>query len=259
MRFGEEARPPVELTEIVGQLARTSCGNIVTRAIDAVNLCRDGGVRAWHRPCCLDRAGVIPMKMIATVLFVLLVNALVNLGCAETPAADRATTAASAAAVDLAKPEVPGPVAVSPTAKLALKLHAVGAQIYSCAAVTDDPAGSGTTYRWKLKAPEATLFDASGATVGKHYAGPKWQYKDGSVLAGAKVAEVKAPGQDDIAWLLLKAVSHEGQGVFTDVTFAQRLNTSKGKAPADGCDASAQGHEARADYSADYLFYTGGV
>jgi Protein of unknown function (DUF3455) len=186
------------------------------------------------------------MKMIATVMLV----SSVTLGCAETNVANQATTP---------KLDIPGPVAVAPTAKLALKLHAVGAQIYTCTAVTDAAAGGAKTYQWKLKAPDATLYDASGTTVGSHGAGPKWQYKDGSVVVGAKVAEAKAPGQEDIPWLLLRAASHQGDGVMASVTFAQRVNTSKGKAPASGCDASAEGHETRADYSADYLFYTGGT
>lgn len=194
------------------------------------------------------------MKPITTVMLALSIPmTLTALGCAETRPAERATAAT------LEKVDVPAPVAVSPTAKVALKLHAVGAQIYTCAAVADAPAGSAPTYRWKLKAPEAELFDGGGAVaVGSHGAGPSWRYKDGSAFVGAKVAEAKAPGQEDIPWLLLRAVSHQGEGVLANVTFAQRVNTSKGKAPEGGCDASTKGQETRTSYSADYIFYTGG-
>jgi hypothetical protein len=33
------------------------------------------------------------------------------------------------------------------------------------------------------------------------------------------------------------------------------LHTSGGKAPSSGCDASHEGLEKRANYTADYLFY----
>jgi len=53
--------------------------------------------------------------------------------------------------------------------------------------------------------------------------------------------------------------SHSGAtGLFTDVTYVQRLNTSKGVAPATGCDAAhVNPPDVHVQYSADYYFYTG--
>jgi hypothetical protein len=154
----------------------------------------------------------------------------------------------------LAAPPVPAAIAAPAGAKLALKLHATGAQIYACAPTPTDA----STYKWKLARPDAKLFDAAGAQVGTHGAGPTWTSKDGSAVVGEKVAEADAPSPDAIPWLLVRAKSNSGSGALARVTFIQRLSTKGGKAPATGCDAQAAGKEARVDYSADYVFYTGG-
>ena len=58
-----------------------------------------------------------------------------------------------------------------------------------------------------------------------------------------------------IPWLLLRANSTEGPGVFQGVTFIQRLNTVGGTAPTTNCDAAHVGQEARVSYTAEYWFY----
>jgi Protein of unknown function (DUF3455) len=148
-------------------------------------------------------------------------------------------------------PEAPAKLAVPAGNKLALVLHASGAQVYTCAAKKDDA----TQFEWALKAPDAKLSDASGAAAGKHYAGPTWEAKDGSKVIGKKEQSVDAPGAGDIPWLLLSAKSNEGAGVFGKVTFVQRLETHGGKAPATGADAAHAGQELRVDYKATYCFY----
>jgi hypothetical protein len=71
--------------------------------------------------------------------------------------------------------------------------------------------------------------------VGAHGAGPHWTSTvDGSVVNGTKVAQVDAPLATAIPWLLLRATSTSGMGVFSDVTYVQRVNTTGGKAPATG-------------------------
>ena len=64
-----------------------------------------------------------------------------------------------------------------------------------------------------------------------------------------------SPDGDSIAWLLLVATAHLGEGVLAHVTNIQRLNTKGGKAPAGGCDAAHDGQESRVAYTADYFFY----
>jgi len=165
----------------------------------------------------------------------------------------------------LTPPAFPPALAAPEGATVKLHAHAVGAQIYTCtaSAATNADGGAGadagaTTYAWVLKAPDAKLYDASGTQVGTHGAGPSWTWRDGSVANGAKVAEVAAPTGDAITWLLLRVVSTTGTGLLSDVTYVQRLDTAGGRAPATGCDASTVGTDTRADYSADYYFYTGG-
>ncbi len=56
-----------------------------------------------------------------------------------------------------------------------------------------------------------------------------------------------------IPWLLLEGVNPSGKGVFSDVTYIQRLNTVGGLAPSTpGTEA---GQEVLVPYMADYLFY----
>ena len=133
-------------------------------------------------------------------------------------------------------------------AKLILHAHAKGDQVYTCKQ-------DGTQYSWTLKAPDAQLFDAGGKAIGRHFAGPSWQLNDTSTVVGKVAARFDSPDKDAIPWLLLTAADHSGNGLLSNVTHIQRLNTKGGKAPAAGCDASHVGTETRVAYTADYLFY----
>jgi hypothetical protein len=157
----------------------------------------------------------------------------------------------AAADAPLTPPPVPATIQVPAGAKLARKFHATGAQVYTCAA----PAPGATAFAWTLKRPDATLFDAAGAKAGTHGAGPSWTATDGSAVVGQKVAQADAPAPNAVPWLLLRATSNTGKGVFSAVTYVQRLETKGGKAPATGCDAKTVGTETRVDYSAEYFFF----
>jgi hypothetical protein len=156
---------------------------------------------------------------------------------------------------------VPAALAAPAGATVKVHDHAVGAQIYTCTASTADGSADAvaTTYAWVLKAPDANLYDSSGAQVGTHGAGPHWASNDGSVIYGMKVAQADAPAANAIPWLLLRVTSETGTGLFSDITYVQRLDTAGGTAPATGCDWTASGMDVRSDYSAEYYFYTGGV
>ena len=60
-----------------------------------------------------------------------------------------------------------------------------------------------------------------------------------------------------IPWLLLKARSNDGSGIFSTITYVQRLQTAGGVAPAEGCDRSDPGAERAIPYTAVYAFYYG--
>jgi len=106
--------------------------------------------------------------------------------------------------------------------------------------------------------PDAILYDATFAQVGTHGAGPHWTSVDGSTVNGVKLQQ-DSTYEDAIPWLLLQASSTSGIGVFTDITYVQRLNTAGGTAPATGCNATTVNTDTRVSYSADYYFYTSGA
>lgn len=144
--------------------------------------------------------------------------------------------------------EVPQQLQPPANEKLLFKVHAKGDQVYTCK-------GDAAQFTWTLKAPDAQLFDKDGKPFGKHFAGPSWEASDGSRVTGKAVANAPSPDLESIPWLLVNIVSHDGNGVLSNATTIQRLNTKGGKAPASGCDASHAGQEVRVSYSADYLFY----
>jgi hypothetical protein len=132
--------------------------------------------------------------------------------------------------------------------KLLLQVHAKGDQVYTCKSVA-------AKFTWTLKAPDAQLFDKDGKPFGKHFDGPSWEASDGSRVTGKANPNPPSPDPDSIPWLLIKIISHDGNGVLSPATSIQRLNTKGGKAPASVCDASHADQEARVPYEADYLFY----
>jgi hypothetical protein len=186
----------------------------------------------------------------------LIAAGLILAGCGgmQGPPAAAGPTAAAASAASTSRSPCRGPLP-SPTLEvpagneLDFHLEAVGVQIYTCTATATGPA-------WVFKAPEANLFSGTGEPAGTHYAGPTWEALDGSKVVGARVSGF-TPDPASIPWLLLRAASHAGEGRMDEVTFVQRLRTSGGVAPVDGCDATAAGAGAvaRVPYTATYCFY----
>jgi len=162
----------------------------------------------------------------------------------------------------LIAPAVPDAIKVTAGATLVARFFAQGDQVYTCNDTTSDAGDGGAMYTWVLKAPDAKLYDPACMLVGAHYAGPTWWIaKDGSSVVGARVASAASSHAGAIPQLLLKAVSHDadgGPGVFSNVTFVQRLDTVDGAAPAS-CTANDLGHELRVPYTATYYFYSGGI
>jgi hypothetical protein len=125
-----------------------------------------------------------------------------------------------------------------------LTLHAEGAQVYECKTSADG------ALAWVFREPIATLF-SDGKTVGRHYAGPTWEYTDGSAVVGQVLGT--APGQVamDIPWLKLGVTSRRGSGVLGPATTVQRINTMGGKL--NGACYKPGTYES-VPYSADYVF-----
>jgi hypothetical protein len=139
--------------------------------------------------------------------------------------------------------DLPAALEVPPGNNVAFHAFAVGVQIYEW---------SGSA--WVFVAPEAVLFADAGThgEVGVHYAGPSWESQSGSKVVGARVAGATVD-PTAIPWLLLRAVSSEGSGIFHGVTFIQRVNTTGGTAPAT--PGTASGTRVEVPYTAEYVFY----
>ena len=179
-------------------------------------------------------------QLLASILFT---------ACAAQPASP-STSSTQSIADDACPAFVPSNLAPATDQDLSFKLNATGVQIYTCNATA-------TGYAWTFVAPDADLYLPSndGEIVAHHYAGPTWEYEDGSTVVGKKLAAATVdPGS--VAWLLLVATSHNDvDGRMTDITSIQRLSTSGGNAPATGCDADHVGAEADVPYTATYYFY----
>jgi hypothetical protein len=147
---------------------------------------------------------------------------------------------------------VPPELAVPADAGLSLRAQGRGVQIYVCEARADQPG----RYDWRFVSPEADLFDAQGAKIGRHYAGPTWEGADGGKVVGELRAKAPSPDPSAIDWLLLTAKSANGAGVLGRTRYVRRIDTAGGKAPADGCSAGHVGEGARVSYSAMYEFYS---
>lgn len=145
----------------------------------------------------------------------------------------------------VAQERAAAPESIKPPAgeTLILRAHASGVQIYGCEAS-----------QWQLRGPDAHLVDDAGAAVGTHFAGPAWQWSDGSRVTGTPVASA-TPDPQSIPWLLLRATAHEGDGALKNVTSIQRLHTKGGKAPAEPCTAAREKETVRVPYTADYYFF----
>lgn len=157
----------------------------------------------------------------------------------------------NAASEDRTPPVVPENLKVPATQVLSLEAHAAGVQIYECSASKTEP----VRFEWVFKAPEADLLDSGGKNIGKHYAGPTWESNDGSRVTGEVKARDNGPDATAIPWLLLSAKATSGKGVFSQTLSIQRLLTVGGKAPAEGCDQTQSGKEARIPYRARYYFF----
>jgi hypothetical protein len=137
--------------------------------------------------------------------------------------------------------------------KLKLGLHVVkGTQDYAC-----------VNGAFSLQNPEAILKNGRTRDDSHHFFGAPGSPlfvsdRDGSEVDLTKIAA--APMAGTIPWLLLQTVAvaeaeNGRQGLFSGVTFVQRLNTQGGNPPAGACDV---GEIVKVPYVADYFFYEKG-
>jgi hypothetical protein len=151
------------------------------------------------------------------------------------------TQATQAIGADACPAGIPAKLAPAADQDLAFGLDARGVQKYTCNA-----AGA-----WVFVAPDAEVYRGNQVFI-HHYAGPTWEWLDGSTVVGARV-DGATVDPSAIPWLLLRAVSHNDvDGKMTEITSIQRVSTTGGNAPAGACTPGAT---ADVPYTAVYLFY----
>jgi hypothetical protein len=181
-----------------------------------------------------------------------------------------AAHAAPADGTAVAAPNVPAAIQVPAGNKLFLVGHAIGTQNYVCL-----PSDAG--YKFALFTPQATLFTDDNLQLTTHFFSSNpfedgtlratWQdSRDSSSVWGQALQSSTDPSfvaADAIPWVLLRRTgaqsgpAGDGGVGLTAATYIQRLNTSGGVAPADGCSSADNvGAQAFVPYSADYLFYS---
>ena len=109
---------------------------------------------------------------------------------------------------------------------------------------------------WDLFGPQANLFAEENyfGEIGTHYVGPTWESKSGSKIEARRVPGTGCtPDPTAIAWLALGKFRTEGAGIFSKVTFIQRVNTTGGLAPAT--PGAYDGEIKESPYTAEYYFY----
>ncbi|HEU0035951.1 MAG TPA: DUF3455 domain-containing protein [Kofleriaceae bacterium] len=141
---------------------------------------------------------------------------------------------------DACPPNTPSTIAPAADQDLAFALDATGVQKYACTS-------AGT---WVLVAPEAML-SRDGQAFVHHYAGPTWEWLDGSTVTGKKLAGATVDSTA-IAWLLLATTRGPVDGKLSEITTIQRLSTGGGLAPAGAC---TPGDAVDVPYTATYFFY----
>ena len=129
--------------------------------------------------------------------------------------------------------------------RLVAVVQAQGAQVYECGTDAAD------LLDWQLREPVAALLDG-GKTVGRHYAGPTWEFADGSAIVGKVVERMPGASPRDIPHLKLEVASRRGSGMLAGVTAIRRTNT-QGGVPEGRC--KEPGALLSVPYAADYAFY----
>lgn len=160
-----------------------------------------------------------------------------------------ASAQAKDAPVKEESPDVPDAIQAPAGEEVVLLAHATGSQVYTCQAAADGK------FSWTLKGPDAELHDRKDKVIGQHFAGPTWKLKEGSEVTGKAIAHVDSLDAQSVPWLLVKVISHSGNGQLASVTSIQRVHTHGGQPPAEGCDAAHRDAETKSAYTADYYFY----
>lgn len=138
-------------------------------------------------------------------------------------------------------------IAVEEGHKLAFHAYAKGVQVYKW---------NESTFAWDFDGPRAALFaeESFHGEVGEHYPGPNWKSKSGSrVKAAPELGKSCQPDPTAITWLRLKSNETTETGIFSAITYIQRVNTTGGLKPT--APGTVDGEIKEVEYTAEYYFY----
>ena len=125
-----------------------------------------------------------------------------------------------------------------------------GVQVFRCEV-------NGGASSWQLIGPEASLYDADGRIIGRHFLGPSWQANDGSEITGAVIVANASPsGPRNAPWLVLRIISAQGPGRFAQAKMVTRTDTRGGGVPSQPCTTADQGMTRKVPYSARYILFS---
>jgi hypothetical protein len=198
---------------------------------------------------------------------------LLRAACSTTLAIVAATALVGASPADSERvrvPPMPDDLQVDEGNRLYFIGHAFGTQNYICLPSATAPTG----VAWTLFGPQANLFTDHDRQVMTHFLSPNpdeagvlratWQDSDDTRAVWARaIATSSDPNYVEagaIPWLKLEVMGSErgprGGRAVSATTFIQRLNTTGGVAPAEGCTVPANvGVRSFVPYTADYFFY----
>lgn len=140
-------------------------------------------------------------------------------------------------------PAIPAALAVK-KGVVVTTVSARGAQIYECARM---PKGQ---FAWSFRAPKAELVK-DGKTIGQHFAGPTWEFSDGTRVVARVAANAPAKDAGDIAWLKLDVTQKAKKGPAAGAKYVLRIDT-KGGTLSGSCTTDKETREV--PYQATYVF-----
>ena len=138
---------------------------------------------------------------------------------------------------------LPEAIAVKDSATVAA-FQATGAQIYVCA---KNATGA---LEWSFREPVAALMQ-NGKTVGRHFAGPTWEFADGTHAVGKVLGRAPGKTPEDAPWLKLAIAHRRVRDRVAGATTILRIDT-KGGAFAGACRSEGELHAE--PYAANYVF-----
>jgi hypothetical protein len=157
-----------------------------------------------------------------------------------------ATASASSAqpAAQTGSTPIPDPLVPPAGNHEVARFAASGVQIYRCVGGV-----------WTFVEPAASLVGSASGTHRPeraiHFRGPSWEsLTDGSLVEAKSIAS--SPVDGSIPQLLLQATTTQGDGIFGQVTYVQRLSTRGGAAPTSTC---TDGATQSVQYTASYRFF----